>query len=663
MSSCSPEEHNEEDTEQTCHINPTDFSDEILLHILSFVPSTDRILNVKRTCRKLASLCLDKSLTQQVTLHKQYQASDAHVKQILREVGREICELDMSGCYWMSSPTVDMVSRCKKLVRLDLSGCSLTSLRLSKMLSNLQHLRSLAVDVQVGFDAAQLSSECKAVLSRVQELKQTLFTPSYGVVPCCTSLEKLLLYFEVLNRTTREGTVLSGQLMVGESNVPHYQNLRLFYARLAPDTINQEVLRLYLAVLSDRTPENLRAFLISVPGALAESGATKNLLDSMARNVSLEAFQLPKSWLNSSSLLQHMKFSHPSYISFSRCNISGGQLTQRIINGGRDCRSLVSLNLSGCPHCLSPDLLFRKPEDDIDSSILETIITACPNLAHLNLSSAHHHSSESSGKHVCEILAQLHYLRSLAVPVCAIASTTIITDKTVPGQSATSITNLGFGKKVRVGLQIYPKSPLDSDVPKCSSVFWNFLKEFQFLEHLELIGSNFLSGMPRNEPAICNPHPCCKRSQNVGDSEVLAIGQLCSLKSLTLAQLPAIHKGSGLVSIGVKCQQLRSLSLANLGTTGAVQYTTSLYEMLRHCRQLRDLRLEQPYFSANGQFFQALSHCSSIQRLCIVSRNGTFQADAVVSFVSTCPELIMCHLFTGETLAACKNLQQRITRR
>lgn len=49
------------------------FSDEILLHILSHVPSTDLVLSVRRTCRKLAALCLDKSLTHTVLLQKDYE--------------------------------------------------------------------------------------------------------------------------------------------------------------------------------------------------------------------------------------------------------------------------------------------------------------------------------------------------------------------------------------------------------------------------------------------------------------------------------------------------------------------------------------------------------------------------------------------------------------
>lgn len=519
------------------------------------------------------------------------QARDEQVKQMLRVISQEICELDISDCYWMNSSTLDIVSSCRKLVKLDMAGCSVTSLRLSKILTNLNFLRSLSIDINAGFDSGQLSSECRTTLGNLRELKQTLFVPSYGVVPCCTSVEKLLLYFEVLDRT-REGMVMSGQLMVGESNVPHYQNLRLFYARLAPGYINEEVVRLYLAVLSDRTPENLRSFLISVPGSLTESRATKNLFESMANNVTLEAFQLPKSWLNGSTLLQHMKFSCPLYLSFSRCMISGEQLTQTLLNGGKDCRSLVSLNLRGCTLCLISNVPFKKPEDDIDCSVLDRLISVCPNLAHLNLSSAHHHSPDTSVTHLCDILSQLKKLHSLSLPVCAIADNNR-RNKTLyksAGQSTSSMPAITFGKKVRVGAQTFPKVSEEQDMLKLQSVFWKLLKEIPALEYLELIGSNFYSVMPRNDPAIRNTYPPCKRSHTVSDADVAAISQLYFLQSLTLAQLPGILTGSCLVSIGRSCQQLRKLSLANFGMMGKVTFMSSLCEMLTHCKYLKDLR-------------------------------------------------------------------------
>ncbi|XP_053132914.1 F-box/LRR-repeat protein 18 isoform X1 [Hemicordylus capensis] len=652
----------DENREESNSMNLMEFSDEILLHILRYAPVSDLVLNVRKVCRKLSALSLDKSLTHTVILHKDYQVDKDKVKQLMRAIGKEIHELDMAGCYWLPGSTIDQVICCKNLVRLNLSGCHLTSLRLSKMLSALQHLRSLAIDVSPGFDASHLSSECKATLSRVLELQQTLYTPSYGVVPCCTSLEKLLLYFEILDRS-REGLIISGQLMVGESNVPHYQNLRVFYARLAPGPVNQEVVRLYLAVLSDRTPEKLHAFLISAPGGFAQSCAVKNLLDSMARNVTLDALQLPRSWMNGSSLLQHLRFSNPFYFSFSRCSLSGGQLVQRVLNGGKDLRSLIGLNLSGCVHCLSPDSLLRKAEDDIDSGIAETLVASCCNLRHLNLSAAHHHSSEGLGKHLCQLLARLTRLLSLALPVCSITDVPAVTADRPSVQPVANAASQGFGKKVRIGVQKYPRNCLEQGHPQPpASVFWRLLGSLPYLERLELIGSSFSSAMPRNEPAIRNSLPPCSRAQHVGDAEVAAIGQLAFLQSLTLAQLPNLLTGSGLVSVGVQCQHLRTLSLANLGMMGKVMYMPALMDMLKHCKCLQDLRLEQPYFNANAQFFQALSHCASLQRLCIISRSGTLQPEAVMSFMTACLEVIMCHMFMGESLSMCKTLQQSLIR-
>uniref|UniRef100_A0A8C7DWM2 F-box and leucine rich repeat protein 18 n=1 Tax=Naja naja TaxID=35670 RepID=A0A8C7DWM2_NAJNA len=639
----------EENREENIGMNLMEFSDEILLHILRYTPVSDLVLNVRSVCRKLSALSLDKSLTHTVILHKDYQVDKDKVKQLMKEIGKEIHELDMTGCYWLPGSTVDQVTRCKALVKLNLSGCHLTSLRLSRMLSALQHLRSLAIDVNPGFDASHLSSECKATLSRVLELKQTLYTPSYGVVPCCTSLEKLLLYFEILDRS-REGLIISGQLMVGESNVPHYQNLRVFYARLAPGPVNQEVVRLYLAVLSDRTPEKLHAFLISAPSGFAQSCAVKNLLDSMVRNVTLDALQLPRSWMNGSSLLQHLKFRNPFYFSFSRCSLSGGQLVQRVLNSGRDLGGLVGLNLSGCVHCLSPDSLLRKAEDDIDSGIAEALVDTCRNLKHLNLSAAHHHSPGGLGKHLCQVLARLRGLLSLALPVCAVSNVAaaLLTADKPSVQPVTHSVSQGLGKKVRIGVQAYPRNCLEQSIPRPpSSVFWTLLENLPFLEKLELIGSSF----PRPPQASLS-----------GAAEVAAIGQLAFLQSLTLAQLPNMLTGYGLVNIGVQCQRLRALSLANLGLMGKVMYVSALVDMLKHCRCLQDLRLEQPYFHANAQFFHALSCCSSLQRLCIISRSGTLQSDAVMSFMAACREVIMCHMFVGESLTLCKSLQQTLIR-
>lgn len=71
-------------------------------------------------------------------------------------------------------------------------------------------------------------------------------------------------------------------------------------------------------------------------------------------------------------------------------------------------------------------------------------------------------------------------------------------------------------------------------------------------------------------------------------------------------------------------------------------------------------RLEQPYLNANASFFEALSCCSHLQRLCLISRSGTFDPSATETFMERCCHVIMCHMFMGGTLVACRTLQKAL---
>lgn len=71
-------------------------------------------------------------------------------------------------------------------------------------------------------------------------------------------------------------------------------------------------------------------------------------------------------------------------------------------------------------------------------------------------------------------------------------------------------------------------------------------------------------------------------------------------------------------------------------------------------------RLEQPYLNANTSFFEALSCCSRLQRLCLISRSGTFDPTATETFMMRCGNVIMCHMFMGGTLVACRTLQKAL---
>lgn len=71
-------------------------------------------------------------------------------------------------------------------------------------------------------------------------------------------------------------------------------------------------------------------------------------------------------------------------------------------------------------------------------------------------------------------------------------------------------------------------------------------------------------------------------------------------------------------------------------------------------------RLEQPYLNANASFFEALSCCSRLQRLCLISRSGTFDPLATETFMERCRHVVMCHMFTSNTLVACRTLEKAL---
>lgn len=62
-----------------------------------------------------------------------------------------------------------------------------------------------------------------------------IFNPSFSDVCLCDI--RLMLQFDVSD-VTRDGVGVSCQLMVGQSSVPHYQQLEEFTARLAPGEVS-----------------------------------------------------------------------------------------------------------------------------------------------------------------------------------------------------------------------------------------------------------------------------------------------------------------------------------------------------------------------------------------------------------------------------------------
>ncbi|XP_034455533.1 F-box/LRR-repeat protein 18 [Hippoglossus hippoglossus] len=658
----------DEDTMSSTSVGMSDLSDEILLCILRHVTVCDLLLNVANVCHKLQMLCHDKTLLTHVSLSEEYLADDQLVRKILKQLANHVQSLSLNGCYWLSGSTLDQLARCRAVTHLDVTGCRLTSIRLSRLLSSLSSLRSLAFDVTAGFNSAQLSSEAVGSLSRLSELRQTLLTPSYGVVPCCAQLRKLMLQFDISD-VTREGVGVCCQLMVGQSSVPHYQQLEEFTARLAPGEVNQTLLLLYLAVFSVHVPKRLRVFLVSIPGPNpAHWPAAPSLAQSLGQRGELEALQLPRSWLDSLSLKRALEGNSPKHLSFSRCPSLWPQVFQSLLEGGvRDAKLLTSLNLSGINQVLYSEC--RNVEDHLVPGTMSRLAVGCSNIKQLNLMHTHYHHEHSSAPagetHLCGSLAKFRHLRSLTLPACALSdglnSHHISTNNTSP-----SPLFLGLKKVPRVGIQNHKADSESSLSGDTTSGLAQLLAGCPFLETLELIGPGFVSTLPRLEPcarASVEPRGMCAWARGVGDAHLAALEALLRLRRLTLAGLPGVLRGTGLVQLVRQCKELQVLSLANMGSLKTMNYTPALLDTLKQCTQLQELRLEQPHLNANASFFEALSSCSRLRRLCLISRSGTFDPSATETFMEGCCHVVMCHMFMGGTLVACRTLQKALLER
>ncbi|XP_068178141.1 F-box/LRR-repeat protein 18 isoform X2 [Antennarius striatus] len=652
----------DEDTMSSTSVGMSDLSDEILLCILRHVPVCDLVLNVANVCHKLHTLCHDKTLLSTVSLSEEYLADDLLVRHALRQLAPHVQSLSLNGCYWLAGSTMELLSRCRGVTHLDVTGCRLTTPRLSRLLSSLPLLTSLAFDVTAGFTLARLSSEAVDSLNRLSELRQTLLTPSYGVVPCCAQLRKLMLQFDIPD-VTKEGVGVCCQLMVGQSSVPHYQQLEEFTARLAPGEVNQTLLLLYLAVFSVHVPKRLRVFLVSIPGPNpAHWPAAPSLAQSLNRRGDLVALQLPRSWLDASSLKAALEGNSPKHLSFSRCSALRPQVFQSLLEGGvEDAAQLLSLNLSGINQVVYSEC--RSADDHLVPWTMSRLAVGCFNIKHLNLMHTHyHHETPNQGgeAHLCASLAKFRHLCSLTLPACAL-SDGLISQQVSKNNSPSSALFLGFKKSPRVGFQNYRPGSGPSPSGDSAAALKQLLTGFPLLETLELIGPGFVSALPRLEPcgrAHVEPRGMCAWAQGVGDAHVAALEALPRLHRLTLAGLPGVLKGTGLVQLAGQCRDLKVLSLANLGSLKIMNYTPALLDTLKQCTQLQELRLEQPYLNADASFFNALSCCSRLRRLCLISRRGTFDPSATETFMERCCHVVMCHMFMGGTLVACRTLQK-----
>lgn len=338
---------------------------------------------------------------------------------------------------------------------------------------------------------------------------------------------------------------------------------------------------------------------MSIPGPNpAHWPAAPSLAQSLGQRGDLVALQLPRTWLDSLSLKRALEGNSPKHLSFSRCPALWPQVFQSLLGGGvKDATQLMSLNLSGINH--GPYSECRSVEDQLVAETMSQLAGGCSKVKHLNLMHTHYHHEKSPEvdreTHLCASLAQFRHLVSLTLPACALSdglNTHHISTHKIPPP----LLFQGLKKPPRVGVQSY-KPDSDSSGDSTSGLTL-LLAGCPFLETFELIGPGFASALPRLEPCTrgsVEPRGMCPWAQGVGDTHLAALEALPHLRRLTLAGLPGVLRGTGLIQLARQCRDLQVISLANLGSLKSMNYTPALLEALKLCTQLQELRLDDAF--------------------------------------------------------------------
>ncbi|KAM7394552.1 hypothetical protein PAMP_021346 [Pampus punctatissimus] len=590
--------------------------------------------------------------------------SDAmwQIKKEMSNAGRSV---SLNECHTLNNHTINSFPCCFQVQTLNTTGCEITRLLLAVITSSFSFLNGVAGNVTHNYDAPRLCNTHLSSLWMLQVFTTTALLPWYGVLRCGSASRSTMTYY-TSSQTLQEEQSVYSLFVHGVSSLCVIQTLKELSWRLLYGVVNQTLLLLYLAVFSVHIPEHLRVFLVSIPGPNpAHWPAAPSLARSLGQRGDLEALQLPRSWLDSLSLKRALEGNSPKHLSFSRCPAFWPQVFQSLLEGGiKDATQLISLNLSGINHVLYSEC--RSVDDQLVAATMSRLAVTCCNLKHLNLMHTHYHHENTSGlggdTHLCASLAKLRHLRSLTLPACAL-SDGVNTHHISTKNSSSSSLFLGLKKPPRMGVQNYKPDSEPSSSGDSTSGLVQLLAGCPFLETLELIGPGFVSAMPRLEPcarASVEPRGMCAWARGIGDAHLAALEAFPRLRRLTLAGLPGVLRGTGLVQLARQCRDLEVLSIANIGSLKTMNYLPALVDTLKHCTQLQEFRLEQPHLHANASFFEALSCCSRLQRFCLISRSGTFDSSAVETFMERCCHVMMCHMFMGGTLVACRTLQKAL---
>ncbi|XP_050401799.1 F-box/LRR-repeat protein 18 [Patella vulgata] len=645
-------------------------SDDVLLKILGYLPTID-LCKCSNVNKRFFQLCHDRSLVKHSDFNSCYDLTDNILQTFLSSTTIHIESLNLNYSYWISGSLLESaISRCTNITNLQLLQCKVSVKRLCRLMSCLVKLETFAFsteDIQEFHTELTQNSVAQKTLANIKKIcvhfkHQLEFSKSISMhflsqpsfFEYCEHIEELHILGHPSCTKGMPKYFLQPQINKKE-NLQHLKVLSI------NDAIDPVARMFFFGTLLEVCKLPLRFKTILQPVSNLEKLQHKLHFVKCVQQVDdLENLDLSRASVEVPNPL--FRLERATQLRFLSLSDNNKLFSDSLRVIAECCPNMISINLNNCHNITT-----NGDESAVDVSGLQIMLLNLSKLQHINLAGIHFHELNSGGS-LCEMLSINSAWKSVAFSPCCLKYNKSNTDNETPisGKRLSSQCDNAnnFGKKRRIGIEtqsveVIPlneatengKSPPKLLIPSCPDV-----------ESFELIGADFRSGFNKYfgmHPKTFHYQACS--SYRVRDEDILCIGQWKNLKYLQLSGLHGILKGHCLINIAKGCVNLKKLYIAYLGLSGHCSYMSSLCAALPHFQKLLDFRLEQPHVKLDQTFFRALGSCQNLERLCILSKNGSFDTEGVTVFIENVKSLIVLQLFTGSTLNSSRALQKALS--
>ncbi|XP_078321469.1 F-box/LRR-repeat protein 18-like [Crassostrea virginica] len=679
--------------------------DDLIIRIFSNVSTEDlcTIYNVSRRFRRLA---FDRSLVRRSDFEQCYGITSTTFSDFIKCNCSLLETLSLNHCYWLTGRHVESaVLKCKQLTQLYVLDVSLSTKQLCKILSALTKLEALAFTV-----------------ASVDEFDNNLNASESAQRTMC-NIKHLTIHFKVGITPRTEPSISVQFIQKKNSFIEHCRELASLHVMGHPNLgCGLPKLLLQPNVVKVSNLKNLKHLSLNYAIDPAARIFYYGTLMSVAKlHLKLKTVLNPSANFSSERNMDFWKnfwISQDDLEYLDLSNISLKNIFPTIFDPGVVKKNLLYLNISHtdsrevgmnlatlghvCPNLRSLNLKNSQlvylhsaeqttnPQQKLTFDIegFSSLVSMCHKLVHLNLSNIHIHQLSGSQTFV-NALTTLTGLRSLALSPCCLRlqDGEARGSEDGPGGSqsgkkhAASTMMVQYAKRRRISLSTAAHSSQHSALPEgeddetdsasinvplseCQTGLQSLTEACPHLSHLELISAGLVRPVIHRGSIGLAPRPCvyvpCVESYALTDSELSHLGRLANLQYLQLAGLPGIISGSFLSHLAKQCPQLKQLHLSYLGLTAHCIYTNQLCQALQYFTSLIDLRLEHAYLSIDQLFLRSAKKCKSLQRFCVVSKNGSVDPAAVTSLMAELPHLVVLQLFTDSTQTMCKKLMKAL---